>query len=106
MKHKIAICVTFLGLVVLAMAATLRSISVKPAMGFVPDEKTAIRIAEAVLEPIYGKEVFEFQRPFKATLKDGLWTVEGTVPKEMTGGAAIVQIWRSDARIEAVVHSK
>jgi hypothetical protein len=72
----------------------------------VPDKKTAIRIAEAVLEPIYGEKVFDFQRPFKATLKEGLWTVEGTLPKEMTGGVAIVQLWKSDARIEAVVHTK
>lgn len=50
---------------------------VKPAKGFVPDAATASRIAEAVLIPIYGKGAAE-ERPFKAVLKDGIWTVTST----------------------------
>lgn len=49
----------------------------KPAKGFVPDAETASRIAEAVLIPIYGKNVVS-ERPFKAELKDGIWTVMST----------------------------
>jgi hypothetical protein len=88
------------------MAASLRQYSYRPPQGFVPDEKTAIRIAEAVLEPIYGEKAIADERPFRASLKDGLWTVEGTLPKGFAGGVAIVQLWQNDGRIEAVVHEK
>ncbi len=43
----------------------------------VPDEETAIKIAEAVLIPIYGDKVLE-QRPFKCKLvKDSVWYIKG-----------------------------
>ncbi|MGH7253228.1 MAG: NTF2 fold immunity protein, partial [Nitrospiraceae bacterium] len=61
--------------------------SVSPRDGFVPDKETAIRIAEAVLIPIYGKENIERQRPFNATQIQGVWIVEGTLPADaMVGG--------------------
>jgi hypothetical protein len=50
---------------------------VKPANGFVPDAKTATRIAEAVLVAIYGEAVTS-DRPFTAKLGHGTWTVTGT----------------------------
>jgi hypothetical protein len=45
-----------------------------PRAGYVPDSATAVRIAEAVLMPIYGKEHIESERPFIAELKDRVWT--------------------------------
>ena len=33
--------------------------------GFVPDSITAVKIAEAVLVPVYGKEKIESEWPFK-----------------------------------------
>ena len=45
---------------------------------YVPDEVTAIKIAEAVWLPIYGKEILEKQKPFKAVLvQDSIWCVSG-----------------------------
>jgi len=44
-----------------------------PKDGFVPDAKTAVAIAEAVLIPIYGKEQINSEKPLKANLKDGIW---------------------------------
>lgn len=69
-----------------------------------PDEKTAIRIAEAVLIPIYGEKEIASERPFKATLKDGVWTVTGTLPPNFMGGTAIVRLSKADARIILVAH--
>ena len=43
--------------------------------GYVPDSKTAVKIAEAVLIPVYGENQIESERPFEATLKDNIWTV-------------------------------
>jgi hypothetical protein len=48
-----------------------------PPKGFVPDEKTAIRIAEAVWSPIYGEAMIQGEKPFVASLKSGVWTVGG-----------------------------
>jgi len=53
--------------------------SYKPKDGFVPNEKTAIRIAEAVLTPIYGEKQIKSEEPFSAKLHDGVWTVEGSI---------------------------
>lgn len=77
---------------------------VRPKDGFVPNEATAIRIAEAVLFPIYGEKEIQSERPFKATLKDGVWTVKGTLAPGLLGGTAIVRVSKSDGRILLVAH--
>ena len=77
-----------------------------PPAGFVPDEQTAIQVAEAILAPIYGVEQIKGERPFTATLKDGVWTVVGSPPKTAFGGAAVVEISKKDGRIERVSHGK
>jgi hypothetical protein len=77
-----------------------------PPAGYVPDEQTAIRIAKAVLEPAYGNKRIAAQEPFVATLKDGVWTVEGYLPPGVTGGVAHVEISRSDARVLRMIHGK
>jgi hypothetical protein len=77
-----------------------------PDAGFVPDEITAIRIAEAVLIPIYGEASISAEKPFKATLNDGVWTVTGSLPRNKLGGVAIAQISKKDGRIERVSHGK
>ena len=50
-----------------------------PKKGYVPDSATAVKVAEAVLIPVYGQDKIESQRPFTAKLKDDVWTVSGTV---------------------------
>jgi len=88
-----------------------------PPGGYVPDSKTAITIAEAVLIPVYGKKHIESERPFKATLEDDVWTVAGTLycrdgkpatdkPPTCVGGVAVVQISKADARIISMIHYK
>src|ERR1700691_5039173 len=53
--------------------------SYAPKDGFVPDPKTAVKIAEAVLIPVYGEKQIESEQPFKAVLENGVWTVDGTL---------------------------
>lgn len=77
-----------------------------PENGFVPDEKTAISIAEAVLGPIYGAEKIKSERPFKATLKDGIWTVEGSLTRGNVGGVVIAEISKKDGKIQLLSHGK
>jgi NTF2 fold immunity protein of polymorphic toxin system component len=88
----------------------------KPKEGYVPDSKTAVKIAEAVLMPVYGEKKIEVERPFAAVLKDEIWTVTGTLrcgdgevgsaTTRCDGGVAEVQISRNDARILFMWHGK
>jgi hypothetical protein len=78
--------------------------SFKPKEGFVPNEATAIRIAEAILVPIYGEKAVASERPFKATLENGVWTIVGTLPPKVMGGTAIVRLAKADGRILYVIH--
>src|SRR5215471_8494620 len=82
----------------------------KPVKGYVPDEETACRIAEAVWIPIYGKGDIQREKPFVATLSNGIWHVSGSMPggqrKRMHGGVAIIEISKDDGRILRVTHGK
>jgi hypothetical protein len=71
-----------------------------PKNAYVPDSRTAVRVAEAVLVPVYGEDTVKKERPFTAKLKGDVWTVEGTmycagpdgklVPGICPGGVAVV----------------
>jgi NTF2 fold immunity protein len=78
--------------------------SYKPPKGYVPDAATAIKIAEAVWIPIYGKETLKDERPFTAQLVDGVWIVQGTMPKGMNGGTAYAEISKETGCILKVTH--
>jgi hypothetical protein len=78
----------------------------KPEKGYVPDAQTAIKVAEAVLAPIYGEEQIKNERPFRATLKNGIWIVTGTLPENMDGGTAVVSISKDTGCVLGVTHYK
>ncbi|MDP3732228.1 MAG: NTF2 fold immunity protein [Candidatus Omnitrophota bacterium] len=78
----------------------------KPKEGYVPDEETAIKIAVAVWTPIYGKEEIESEKPYKATLKDGIWYVIGSLPKGWKGGVAEAEISKDDGCIIRISHGE
>ena len=91
------------------MIATLCLSSASPAQnvpkvfecngGVVSDKETAIRIAEAILFPVYGENAIRGQRPYQVTLNDGKWTVDGTVRPSFVGGSFHVVILQRDARV-------
>ena len=92
---------------VLAFAAIGPPDDFVPAEGYVPTAEVAIKIAVAVWEPIYGAEKIAEEKPYKATLAEGVWTVEGTLPKRYTkGGVALAEISKRDGRILRVTHGK
>ena len=81
--------------------------SYQPDEGYVPDAKTASKIAEAVWVPIYGEKTIAAEKPFKVALKEGVWTVEGAdLPPNMDGGVAIIEIAKVDGRILRVSHGQ
>jgi len=78
----------------------------KPKEGYVPDEKTAIRIAVAVWIPIYGEKEIEKEKPYQAKLDKGVWTVKGSLPEGWLGGVAVAEIAKDDGCILRVSHGK
>jgi hypothetical protein len=77
-----------------------------PKKGFVPNKETAIKIALAIWEPIYGKKHIDKQKPTIATLKDGIWYLHGTLPKGCRGGTAMLEIDKKTGKILKVGHGK
>ena len=100
----------------LLLAGSVGSQGYVPPAGFVPDAKTAVKIGEAVLEPVYGEKKVESERPFGAELEKGVWTVSGTLycidsagkqtTKNCLGGVALVRIAKADGRILSMIHGK
>lgn len=77
-----------------------------PKEGFVPDEKTAVRVAEAILFGIYGDDKIAAERPFTANLKDGVWTVEGHLSEGTDGGVARIKMSKRTAEVLFVEHGR
>ena len=72
---------------------------------FVPDEATAVAIAEAVWRPVFGDGIDE-SRPFRAVLDGGVWVVTGTLPEGVYGGVPHAHVRRHDARILRLFHTQ
>ena len=75
-----------------------------PPQGFVPDKTTAIAIAVAAWEPIFGKEQIEREAPYQAALADGIWSVSGTMQGLHPGGTARALIRQSNGEILLIDH--
>ena len=81
--------------------------SYHPAQGFVPDAATAVKVAEAVLGPVYGLALVERERPFVARLDRGVWFVEGSPSAaDQFGGVAHVEIAKRDAAVRRMTHER
>ena len=79
----------------------------KPVQGYVPDAATAIKIAVAVWEPIYGVKQIAKQKPFIAVLANGVWKVNGSMPKQLIlGGVAEAEISKDDGKILRISHGR
>ena len=82
----------------------------------IPDEVTAVKIAEKALAKVYGKKKIESERPFKAMLRDGIWHVGGTlyckdqhgtvVTVACVGGVAMAEVRQKDGRVLKMTHTK
>ena len=80
--------------------------SVLPAEGFVTNKETAIAIAYAISLPVYGKKQLDSELPFRAELKDGVWTVLGTLKcQNCEGGTLVVLIDKPTGKILFMTHT-
>ncbi len=73
-----------LGLPLLIATATL--VQTHPKQRWAADSATAVKIAQALLVPVYGKKQIESEQSFTANLEDGVETVSGTLPCRTAGG--------------------
>ena len=78
-----------------------------PDEGVVPNEETAIKIAEAVWLPIYGEAIYS-KKPFEGKYeeKEKCWFVYGSLSKNALGGVPEIKIRKSDGKILYVNHGK
>ena len=89
-----------------------RLLQKKPKDGYVPNASTAVRIAEAVLIPVYGAKQIGYEKPFNATLDGDVWTISGTLHCKTTatsicvGGTAVVQLSKSTGEVLMLVHEE
>lgn len=72
----------------------------------VKESKTAIKIAEAILFEIYGKENIESQKPYEEYLIKNYWVISGTLPKGSKGGTFLIIIDAKNARVLKIIHGK
>jgi hypothetical protein len=98
--------VSLLSLGALAIAASgVWAQPYTPPSGFVPNKDVAVRVAEAILPPIYGEKQVEPERPFSARLKGHVWTVTGHLNQPL-GGVAEVKVSKKTGQILSVTHGK
>ena len=73
----------------------------------VPDEETALKIAESVLVSVYGDDVL-LKNPFNATFDDSrrVWVIVGSLPEGYVGGVPEIVIRKSDGKIIKIYHGK
>ncbi len=73
-----------------------------------PTETVALKIAEAVIEPVYGAKCLKEERPLKARLIGGEWHVKGSAPTntDWMGGVVEVHINKTNGCITLMKHGK
>jgi hypothetical protein len=74
--------------------------------GVIPDGDTAVAVAEAIFEPVFGKEYSSKFVPYHARFNDGVWTVYGTLKQGSRGGTPMLKIQKSDGKVLEVWHSQ
>jgi hypothetical protein len=77
-----------------------------PPQGIIPDESTAVKVAEIVFPRIFGEEEVAKYLPYHAQLKDGVWEVYGTLKPGSRGGTPQMTIQKKDGKVIDVWHSQ
>jgi NTF2 fold immunity protein len=77
-----------------------------PPQGIIPDEVTAVKVAEVLFPPVFGADEVTKYLPYHAQLKDGVWTVYGTLKPGSRGGTPQMTIQKKDGKVIEVWHSQ
>lgn len=110
---------TFKILAIIIGLAFIQDASQKKVM-LVPNEETAVKIAEAIWLPIYGEDIYD-SKPYQViSVNDSIWHVFGTLPAPKikasqngdtlitayTGGVPHIKMSKFNACIIEVFHTK
>ena len=107
MSRRFVTCAVLLALLSLAYASDRKPQQpALPHQGVIPDEITAVRVAEAVFLPVFGQEEVAKYQPYHAQLKDGVWTVYGTLKTGSRGGTPMAEIQKGDGKVLQIWHSQ
>ena len=72
----------------------------------IPDEETAISVAEPILFKIYKKENITFQKPYKINFIDKYWIIVGTLPEGLVGGTFEIILDATNSKVLWISHGK
>ena len=78
----------------------------QPREGVISSAKIAEAAALIYLNPIYGKRHIRGELPLNATLRDGIWTVTGTLAPFYIGGTAEIRLCQRNGTVLSVIHGK
>lgn len=80
--------------------------SYPPPGGMIPNEIVAREVAKVYLVAVYGKAQIESEFPLVVSLKDKVWTVQGSFNrKHSAGGVAEIDLAQQDGRVLRLTHS-
>jgi len=73
----------------------------------IKDRQSLIKYAEPILFQTYGKENILKEKPYKISFKNGVWSMDGTLPKQYTvGGTFHIVINARDGKVVKMIHYK
>lgn len=88
---------------------------VRLAAGLIPNESTALRVAEPERIHVYGASVIASERPLTGGLSGEMWIVSGTlhcgdgkggITTLCVGGVATAHLSKSDGRVVEIFHTR
>ena len=98
LKKWTIVLLLIIGATLFTMAINRQTNRISLTRDYVPDKETAVKIAEAIWLPIYGKVIYHY-KPFNAELKnDSVWVVRGT-KRYQKGKPPYMEIQKSDCKI-------
>ncbi|MCC9043947.1 YbbC/YhhH family protein [Myroides sp. M-43] len=81
--------------------------NIPPIDGFIPNDSTAVRIAETMLYKVYGENNIVRQRPYNIALKqDSIWCIQGNLPEGWEGGVFYIELNKNNGKVEKMFHDK
>ncbi|GGP05067.1 hypothetical protein GCM10010992_19790 [Cloacibacterium rupense] len=85
---------------------TAHNVIVKKTSQHLLEKQTIIKIAEATLFQIYGKENILRQKPYKTYRINNFWLIEGTLQEGFKGGVFQIIIDDRTGEIKRITHGK
>ncbi|OOQ56829.1 NTF2 fold immunity protein [Mucilaginibacter pedocola] len=70
------------------------------------DERSAVKAAEKVLFPIYGREVIRDEHPYTVGFADGYWVIYGYLPANAPGGVFSIVLYGETGEVLSIAHGK